>query len=242
MSALGLLFAGDEMLWRLNREHRGIDEPTDVLSFPDEGRERAPSPEGGPRYLGDIAVSFETVGRQAAAAGLTLDQELRHVILHGLLHLLGYDHETVRAEAVMRRREEALLGPRIHLDGGAHKHHGLKGAGRRREQRRHGSAATGPRVHWPRPDSPPARGRLERASFQRSDRSTGALPQVAPAAVCRDRRPGSGHHHAAARRRRGLPGARLPVLGAPRHRQDEHGPHPGARRQLHLPAGRRAGQ
>ena len=120
---LGLLFAGDEMLWRLNREHRGIDEPTDVLSFPDEGRERAPSPEGGPRYLGDIAVSFETVGRQAAAAGLTLDQELRHVILHGLLHLLGYDHETVRAEAVMRRREEALLGPRIHLDGGAHKHH-----------------------------------------------------------------------------------------------------------------------
>ena len=120
---LGLLFAGDALLWRLNREHRDIDEPTDVLSFPGDERERTPSPEGGPRYLGDIAVSVETVERQAAAVGLTTDEELRHVILHALLHLLGYDHETAGGETAMRRREEALLGPRIHGDGGAHAHH-----------------------------------------------------------------------------------------------------------------------
>ena len=116
--ALSLLFGGDELLRRLNREHRDVDEPTDVLSFAGEERELIPAPEGGPRYLGDIAVSVETAQRQAAEAGLTIDEELRHLVLHGLLHLLSYGHETAEEDAAMREREEAVLGARIHATGG----------------------------------------------------------------------------------------------------------------------------
>ena len=116
--ALSLLFAGDELLRRLNREHRDVDEPTDVLSFAGEERELIPAPEGGPPYLGDIAVSVETAQGQADEAGLTLDEELRHLVLHGLLHLLRYGHETAEEDAAMREREEAVLGPRIHATGG----------------------------------------------------------------------------------------------------------------------------
>jgi probable rRNA maturation factor len=113
-----LLVAGDGLLQRLNREHRDVDEPTDVLSFAEESGELLPSPEGGPRYLGDIAVSIERAAVQAEAAGLTLDQELRHLVLHGLLHLLGYDHETDEDDAQMQAREEAVLGAAIHAEGG----------------------------------------------------------------------------------------------------------------------------
>ncbi len=116
--ALSLLFGGDGLLRRLNREHRDVDEPTDVLSFAGEARELIPAPEGGPRHLGDIAVSVETAQRQADEAGLTLDEELRHLVLHGLLHLLGYDHETADGDSAMREREEAVLGARIHATGG----------------------------------------------------------------------------------------------------------------------------
>lgn len=116
--AASLLIAGDELLQRLNREHRAVDEPTDVLSFADEGGELLPAPEGGPRYLGDIAVSIERAATQAEAAGLTLDEELRHLVLHGLLHLLGYDHETDADDARMQEREEAVLGGAIHAAGG----------------------------------------------------------------------------------------------------------------------------
>ena len=113
-AGLGLLFAGDEALRRLNREHRGLDEPTDVLSFPPGAGEWPPGSGDEPGYLGDIAVSVETVARQAVETELTLEEELRHVVLHGLLHLLGYDHDTAEGEAAMREREEVALGPRIH--------------------------------------------------------------------------------------------------------------------------------
>ncbi|MPZ98811.1 MAG: rRNA maturation RNase YbeY [Dehalococcoidia bacterium] len=127
-AALTLVIAGDELLRSLNREHRDVDEPTDVLSFPAselaEGEDAFPTAEGtseaGPRYLGDIAVSVETVRRQAPEAGLTLEVELQHVVLHGLLHLLGYDHETPEDRALMRAREEALLGPEIHAHDASH--------------------------------------------------------------------------------------------------------------------------
>lgn len=129
-AGLGLLFAGDELLRRLNREHRELDEPADVLSFPVAPADPDPAPEGGPRYLGDIAVSVETAARQAAGAGLTLDLELRHLVLHGLLHLLDYGHATAEQEAAMREREEAVLGPGIHLAGGdRHEGHDYEGDG-----------------------------------------------------------------------------------------------------------------
>lgn len=122
-SALTAVLADDGILRALNLEHRGADEPTDVLSFPaDEGE---PFPEvadaaGEPRYLGDIAVSLETVRQQAADLGLAFDLELRHVLLHGTLHLLGFDHLTPADEAAMRAREETVLGAAIHADDRAH--------------------------------------------------------------------------------------------------------------------------
>ena len=87
--------AGDELLHALNRDHRGVDAPTDVLSFAAEEGEAFPTAPDQPRYLGDIIVSVETVRRNAAGAGLTTAQEIDHVLAHGLLHLLGHDHEKI---------------------------------------------------------------------------------------------------------------------------------------------------
>lgn len=124
-SGLTIVFAGDELLRSLNRAHRDLDVPTDVLSFPawesgiEDGDDLAPpevprdADDPGP-YLGDIAISVETAARQAAEAGLAIEQELAHLVLHGLLHLLGYDHEAPEDDARMRAREEAVLGTGIH--------------------------------------------------------------------------------------------------------------------------------
>ena len=88
---LGLQFVSAEEMRALKREHLGIDEPTDVLSFPIDGRD--PLPEGIPRQLGDVVICPEVVGA-----------EWRWPLVHGLLHLLGYDHG-----AEMERREQELL-------------------------------------------------------------------------------------------------------------------------------------
>ncbi len=113
-AAVTVLLATDDRLRELNRDHRGLDEPTDVLSFPAEEGDAFPAPPGEPRYLGDIAVSLAAIARQARAAGLDPALELAHVVVHGLLHLLGHDHETPEDDAAMRAREEALLGAAIH--------------------------------------------------------------------------------------------------------------------------------
>lgn len=100
---LSLVLAGDRLLRRLNRDYRGKDRPTDVLSFPGDGGEAG---------LGDVVISVETAGRNARGLGRTLGQELDVLALHGFLHVLGYDHETDdgrmdRLEGRLRRR---LLG------------------------------------------------------------------------------------------------------------------------------------
>lgn len=126
-ATLTIVFADDELLRALNRQHRDLDAPTDVLSFPawESGLgddEFAPpevprdADEPG-RYLGDIAISVETAVRQASEAGLTVDLELSHLVLHGLLHVLGYDHEEPEDDAEMRAREEEVLGAAIHASG-----------------------------------------------------------------------------------------------------------------------------
>jgi len=94
---LALVIAGDRLLRRLNRDYRGKDAPTDVLSFPGDGAE------GG---LGDVVISVETAERNARALGRTLAQELDVLALHGLLHVLGYDHET--DDGTMERLERRL--------------------------------------------------------------------------------------------------------------------------------------
>ena len=123
-SGLSIVIADDVLLHELNRLHRGVDASTDVLSFGAEEGEAFPSaPDAAsePRYLGDIAVSLETVRHNAAEAGLTAHLEVAHVLVHGVLHLLGYDHETPEEEAAMNAREEVLLGAAIHAsDATAH--------------------------------------------------------------------------------------------------------------------------
>jgi probable rRNA maturation factor len=95
-----VLLAGDERLRALNLQFRGLDKPTDVLSFP----ALQESENGG--QGGDLAISLETAAAQAAAHGHTLQIEVKVLILHGLLHLAGYDHERDRGR--MRRRETVL--------------------------------------------------------------------------------------------------------------------------------------
>ena len=119
-AGLSIEIAGDDLLHALNRDHRGVDAPTDVLSFAADEGEAFPAEPGEPRYLGDIAVSVESVRRNAAEAGLTTAEEIDHILVHGLLHLLGYAHESDDDEAAMRAREEGYLGPQIHAAGARH--------------------------------------------------------------------------------------------------------------------------
>jgi probable rRNA maturation factor len=100
--ALTVAIVPDRRVRELNRRYRRTDKPTDVLSFP------AGTP-GERGYLGDIVIAGGVARRQAAAAGHSLGTELRVLALHGLLHLLGYDHEhddgrMARLEARLRRR------------------------------------------------------------------------------------------------------------------------------------------
>ncbi len=90
---IGVLVCDDPTIRSLNRHYRGKDRPTDVLSFPAGFAQ----PEG-PRYLGDVAISLETAERQAAEAGVPLERELATLLLHAIVHLCGYDHETDRGE------------------------------------------------------------------------------------------------------------------------------------------------
>jgi len=104
-----IVITGDEAVQALNREFLGIDEPTDVLSFPYEGSEVFPMPDEQP--FGELFVALPTVERQAREYGLPVAKELAHVVVHGILHLCGYDHAvSAEEEARMRAREEAYLG------------------------------------------------------------------------------------------------------------------------------------
>ena len=96
---LSILFTSDREMRRLNRTWRDRDRPTDVLSFPGEE-----TPEG--RHLGDVAIAVPTARRQAAAAGHSVERELRVLTLHGVLHCLGHDHET--DDGTMERLEKRL--------------------------------------------------------------------------------------------------------------------------------------
>jgi len=96
-----LLFTGDAEVHALNREWRGKDKPTNVLSFPmlERGDLAVLNPDGPPELLGDIAIAYETCVREAAEKGLPLEHHAAHLIVHGLLHLAGHDHETCAADA-----------------------------------------------------------------------------------------------------------------------------------------------
>ena len=124
-SGVSVVFAGDEVVRELNREHRGLDETTDVLafSFTHEGEyygepdEKVPIdempgfalPPGQAEPLGEIIVSYPQAMRQADAAGRTVAEELAALLVHGALHLLGYDHMEPDEEAAMKALENRVL-------------------------------------------------------------------------------------------------------------------------------------
>lgn len=117
-------FTGDPEIRRLNREYRGKDAATDVLSFPGES-----TVEG--RHLGDVVISVPAARRQAREAGHATEREIRCLVLHGLLHCMGYDHET--DDGTMARLERRLA--RRWIDGRRHE-----------ERRRHGARTGKPRM------------------------------------------------------------------------------------------------
>ena len=102
---LSILLVSDRVMRDLNRRHRGRDRTTDVLAFA-QGEGVARPPDG---LLGDVVISVDTARRQAAERGASPGHEAERLLVHGLLHLLGYDHERSAAEARrMQRRERAL--------------------------------------------------------------------------------------------------------------------------------------
>jgi probable rRNA maturation factor len=103
-----ITLADDEAQRVLNRTWRGKDAPTNVLAFP-AADPTTTVPPGAPLLLGDVVLAFETVSREAAEQEKPLEDHLRHLVVHGVLHLLGYDHEDERDAAVMEAREIAVL-------------------------------------------------------------------------------------------------------------------------------------
>ncbi len=109
---VSLLFTSDAEVHTLNREWRGRDKPTNVLSFPMLERAELLSlaADGPPVMLGDIALAAETCAREAADKGITLEAHAAHLIVHGLLHLAGHDHVDSDTEAEqMEALETAIL-------------------------------------------------------------------------------------------------------------------------------------
>ncbi len=112
---LSILLAGDGAVRKLNADFRGKDKTTDVLSFPvfADAKSRAAAARASPpnsiQYLGDIALAYGVLVREAKAGHKTLKAHLSHLVVHGVLHLLGYDHERHDDAATMERLEKKIL-------------------------------------------------------------------------------------------------------------------------------------
>ncbi|MBI5163013.1 MAG: rRNA maturation RNase YbeY [Magnetospirillum sp.] len=107
---LSLVLADDATVRDLNRTWRGQDKATNVLSFAALDDDAAPLPEGAPLLLGDVIIAFETCAREAADEGKSLDDHLSHLVVHGVLHLIGFDHRDDAAAEEMEGLETAILG------------------------------------------------------------------------------------------------------------------------------------
>jgi probable rRNA maturation factor len=105
--SIGLLFTSDARIAEINAEWRGKAKATNVLSFPVSGA--TPVPAGEPRPLGDIALAYGVVSREALEQKKPLSHHITHLIVHGVLHLLGYDHENDDEAGAMEAREIMIL-------------------------------------------------------------------------------------------------------------------------------------
>ena len=103
---LAIVLGDNSAIRALNRDWRGKNAPTNVLSFPAAaaGKTRSASP-----YIGDIVIAYQTVAREAVAEGKPFSHHLAHLAIHGFLHLLGYDHENDRDAQKMERLERKIL-------------------------------------------------------------------------------------------------------------------------------------
>ncbi|MDX1710899.1 MAG: rRNA maturation RNase YbeY [Rhodovibrionaceae bacterium] len=106
---VSVALADDDTLRTLNRDHRGKDRPTNVLSFAALKGEAQPSGSGGPLFLGDVVLACETVVREAGEQGKAPGDHLCHLVVHGVLHLLGHDHEEPREAEAMEALERRIL-------------------------------------------------------------------------------------------------------------------------------------
>lgn len=104
-SGLSILVTSETELHKLNRQYLDIDKPTDVLSF--ESNEV--DPETGCLFLGDIALSYPTAEKQAVEAGHPVENEITLLLIHGILHLLGYDHDSQSEKAEMWQKQQSIL-------------------------------------------------------------------------------------------------------------------------------------
>ena len=109
---ISVVLSDNPRLRELNREYLGIDAPTDVLSFPASETD----PETGAHYLGDILISVPRAEEQAQSAGHALEAEVQLLVVHGVLHLLGYDHAEAKEKAKMWKTQAEIL-ERIGLSG-----------------------------------------------------------------------------------------------------------------------------
>jgi len=110
---VSLVFTDSEKVKQLNRDYRGVDEPTDVLAFYmlPQKEEAAPFalPPDGVTRLGEVIISYHQAVEQAREQGHSTERELALLVIHGILHLLGYDHEEAKEEIKMREKERELL-------------------------------------------------------------------------------------------------------------------------------------
>jgi probable rRNA maturation factor len=111
---VSLVFTDSKTVQQLNRDYRGVDEPTDVLAFYMLPQRRADSsfalPPDGITRLGEVIISYPQAVAQAKEQGHSPERELALLVIHGMLHLLGYDHEEPEEESKMREKERELLG------------------------------------------------------------------------------------------------------------------------------------
>jgi probable rRNA maturation factor len=105
--AVTILLTDDDAVAELNRTWRGKSGPTNVLSFP--AGNTHPNPDDAVRHLGDIALAFGVVAREAEEQGKALDAHMTHLLVHGLLHLAGFDHMNEAEAEIMETREIAIL-------------------------------------------------------------------------------------------------------------------------------------
>lgn len=106
---LSILFVEDSFIQQLNQQYREIDEPTDVLSFPQQENNQWKDLDIPAIPLGDIIISVDHAKKQATSYGHTFAREIAFLVVHGFLHLLGYDHMTAADEAKMFARQKKLL-------------------------------------------------------------------------------------------------------------------------------------